>query len=84
MLGTEAATSLLFSSYWGKLSYDRKASDNDKMGKFYAAAYERWQEVKHRPKEERELFLKEIAREEIVENGIWYSYVNENRMEIEI
>lgn len=84
VLGAVAAAALLFSSYWGKLSYDRKASDNDKMGKFYAAAYERWQKVKDRSEKERELFLKEIAREEIIENGIWYSYVNENRLEIDI
>ncbi len=84
LLGSVAAASLLFSSFWGKLSYDRKASDNEKMGKFYAAAYERWQAVKDRPQEERKAFLKEIAREEIVENGIWYSYVNENRLEIDV
>ncbi len=84
LLGTVAAASLLFSSYWGKLSYGRRASDNEKMGKFYAAAYARWQDMKDRPKEEQALFLKEIAREEIVENGIWYSYVNENRLEIDL
>lgn len=84
LLGTVAAASLLFSSYWGKLSYGRKADDNEKMGEFYAAAYERWKEVKDRTDAEKELYLKDIAREEIVENGIWYSYVNENRLEIDV
>lgn len=82
-IGTITAFSLLISSYWGKLSYDRKASDNENMSKFYASARERWNEVKSHPAEI-EKFVKEIAREEIVENGIWRSYVNENRLEINL
>ena len=84
VLGIVTAASLLFSSYWGKLSFDRKADDNEKMSKFYASAYSRWQEVKKYGGEETEKFVKEVAREEIVENGIWCSYVNENRLEINI
>lgn len=84
ILGIATCASLLFSSYWGKLSFDRKADDNEKMSKFYASAYERWQEAKIHPKKEVESFIKEIAREEILENGIWCSYVNENRLEINI
>lgn len=82
-LGTVTAGSLLASSYWGKLSYDRKVDDNEKMSKFYASAFERWNEVKQH-KTEIERFVKEIAREEIVENGIWCSYVNENGLDINI
>lgn len=82
-LGTSTAGSLLASSYWGKLSYNRKVADNEKMSRFYASACDRWNEVKnHSPEIER--FVKEIAREEIVENGIWCSYVNENGLEINI
>ncbi|MCM1546606.1 MAG: DUF4231 domain-containing protein [Clostridiales bacterium] len=84
VLGIATAASLLFSSYWGKLSFDRKADDNEKMSKFYASAYARWQEVRNYPGEAIEKFVKEVAREEIVENGIWCSYVNENRLEINI
>ncbi|MDE7330136.1 MAG: DUF4231 domain-containing protein [Clostridia bacterium] len=83
VLGTATVGSLLASSYWGKLSYDRKADDNEKMSKFYASAFERWNEVKgHSAEIER--FVKEIAREELVENGIWCSYMNENGLEINI
>ena len=77
IMGTLAAASLLFSSYFGKLSFDRKAEDNRKMSAFYASAYARWREIKVR-------FVKEVAREEIVENGIWYSYVRDNSLEINI
>ncbi len=83
VLGTATVGSLLASSYWGKLSYDRKADDNEKMSKFYASACARWNEVKNHSMEI-ERFVKEIAREEIVENGIWCSYVNENGLEINI
>ena len=82
-LGTVTAGSLLASSYWGKLSYDRKVDDNEKMSRFYASAFERWNEVKNHSAEI-ERFVKEIAREEIVENGIWCSYVNENGLDINI
>ena len=83
ILGIVTAGSLLLSSYWGKLSFDRKADDNKKMIAFYASAYSRWNEVKDHP-EAVENFVTEIAREEIVENGIWCSYVSENRLEISI
>ncbi len=84
IIGTAAAASLLFSSYWGKLSLDRKVDDNTKMSAFYAAAFARWDEVKTRSDEEIAKFVKEIAREEITENGNWCSYVNENDLEINI
>ena len=83
LMGLFAAGSLLLSSYWGKLSYDRKADNNKKMIHFYATALERWSEVKGHPAEV-EKFVKEIAREEIVENGIWCSYVSENRLDINV
>ena len=79
-----AAGSLLFSSYWGKLSFDRKWEDNEKMCKFYSSAYARWHQAKVHPNDEIEKFVKEIAREEIVENGIWYSYVKGNGLEVNI
>lgn len=84
ILGISAAGSLLFSSYWGKLSFDRKLEDNEKMCEFYGSAYARWNEVKMHPDVEIEKFVKEIAREEIVENGIWCSYVKDNALEVNI
>lgn len=84
VMGTITAASLLFTSYFGKLSFGRKAEDNQKMSMFYASACSRWEEAKLRPDAEIKKFVKEIAREEIVENGIWYSYVRDNSLEINI
>lgn len=87
IVGTLAATSLLFSSYWGKLSFDRLYDDNDKMSKLYQSVYSRWAEVKRSDlytEKEFENFVKEIAREEIVENGIWCSYIEENTLDINL
>ena len=84
VMGTITAASLLFTSYFGKLSFGRKAEDNQKMSMFYASACARWGEAKLRPDAEIKKFVKEIAREEIVENGIWYSYVRDNSLEINI
>lgn len=84
VLGVSTIGSLLLSSYWGKLSFDRKADDNVKMAEFYASANERWKDTKGFPNADVEKFIKEIAREEIVENGIWCSYINDNSLELNI
>ena len=83
VIGTATAASLLFSSYLGKLSYDRKASDNRKMMALYASAWARWKDIrnKHRPVDEVRKFVREVAREELVENGIWCSYIIDNGLE---
>lgn len=86
-VGTLAVTSLLLSSYWGKLSFDRLYDDNDKMSMLYQSAHSRWGEIVkdnlHSTSEFKN-FVKEIAREEIVENGIWCSYVSENTLDINL
>ncbi len=82
-LGTITAGSLLASSYWGKLSLARKLDDNKKMYIFYQTTYNRWNNYVSSIEEIAE-FVKGVAREEIIENGIWYSYVNENSLEINI
>lgn len=87
VVGALAATSLLLSSYWGKLSFDRLYDDNDKMSKLYRSAYSRWTEVAQssvHSQKEFENFVTEIAREEIVENGIWCSYIEENTLDINL
>ena len=89
VLGTFTVISLLVSAYLGKCSYDRKKDDNEKMISLYATSYVRWVELNKNEyivsaNEAKEKFVKEIAREEIVENGIWCSYVNENKLEIEV
>ena len=83
-VGTVTAGALLFSGYFDKLSYDRKAEDNENMIPFYVSALERWNDVaKMNDPVAVEKFIKEVAREEIVENGIWCSYVMDNDLEIE-
>ena len=85
LVGTATAASLLFSGYFDKLSYDRKADDNEHMISFYSSACERWKEVSALNDEVvLEKFIYEVAREEIIENGIWCSYVMDNELEIEI
>ncbi|MCH5350732.1 MAG: hypothetical protein J1F39_02030 [Clostridiales bacterium] len=84
ILGIGTAASLLLSSYWGKLSFDRKTDDNVRMLRFYSAAVTRWEDAIDRTPREKEKFFKEIAREEIIENGNWCSYVNENGLELNI
>lgn len=84
VMGTVTAASLLFNSYFGKLSFGRKAEDNRRMCMFYASACARWEEAKSLPADEMAKFIREIAREEIVENGIWCSYVKDNAPEINI
>lgn len=89
VLGTFTVISLLVSAYLGKCSYERKKRDNERMILLYSNSYVRWVELNRNKyiasnSEETEKFVKEIAREEIVENGIWCSYVNENKLEIEV
>lgn len=85
LVGTATAASLLFSGYFDKLSYNRKADDNKNMIAFYSSACERWKDVeKMGDVNAIAKFIKEVAREEIVENGIWCSYVMDNDLEIEI
>ena len=55
------------------------------MISFYSSACERWKEVSALNDEVvLEKFIYEVAREEIIENGIWCSYVMDNELEIEI
>lgn len=81
IMGMVTAVSLIFSSYWGKLSFERKQADNERMIALYAAACRKWKRGALYSQREIRHFVREVAREEIVENGIWYSYVADNRFE---
>lgn len=83
LMGVLAVLSLLLSSYLGNLSMDRRAADSDKMRKLYIYALENWDDTS-RDEERFKKFVKSIAREEIVENGIWFSYVNENGLQVNV
>ena len=54
------------------------------MMALYASAWARWKDIrnKHRPVDEVRKFVREVAREELVENGIWCSYIIDNGLEV--
>lgn len=80
LLGGISAVTLFLSSYYGKLSLDRKVSDHRKMSALYGLAQSQY-ENSNIPKED---LLWELAREEIIENGNWYSYCRDNAPGINI
>ncbi len=74
VLGGISAITVFISGYYGKLSFERKSFDHEKMVLLYSAANSQFDnEYFDRTK----LFL-ELAREEIIENGNWFSYCREN------
>lgn len=78
--GTFTAVSLLTSSFFGKLSCERECDDSKKMERLYLAACNKWDvESPHFPD-----LVRSIAREEIIENGIWLSYMTDNDLEINV
>lgn len=80
ILGVISAIALFLSNYYGKLSLERRISDNEKMAALYLAAQRKWDE----PGTRRELIMVELAREEVVENGFWLSYSRDNKPDISI
>ena len=80
MLGGVSAITLFLSSYYGKLSLERKVIDHDKMAALYRLAQRRYEE-NAAPKQR---LLWELAREEIIENGNWYSYCTDNAPSINL
>jgi hypothetical protein len=80
ILGVMSAIALFLSNYYGKLSLERKISDNEKMAALYHAVQRKWDE----PGTRRELIMVELAREEVVENGFWLSYSRDNKPDISI
>lgn len=61
--------------YYGRLSFERKAFDHEKMALLFAAASRRYDAAP----EEYEAVFRDLAREEIIENGNWMSYCKEDR-----
>ncbi len=74
LLGAVSAAAIFLSNYYGKLSFGRKSADHEKMALLYAAAKKRYEESP----DARERVLWALAREEIIENGNWFSYCSEN------
>ena len=69
-----SAVTLFVSSYYGQLSYSRKSEDNAAMEKLFAEASRKCRSGKYDSKG----VLRQLAREEIIENGNWASYCMEN------
>lgn len=74
VLGGVSAITVFLSGYYGKLSLGRKSLDHEKMASLYAFAKEQFE----RGNVNRERLFFELAREEIIENGNWFSYCREN------
>jgi len=72
-LGSISAATLFISNYYGKLSLSRVLKDHEKM----AAFYERIDRQLTRCGQTESLLLL-LAREELIENGNWCSYQQDN------
>lgn len=66
---------LFVAGYYGRLSFERKAYDHEKMALLFQAAAQRFEA----DPTSYETVFRELAREEIIENGNWMSYCKENR-----
>ena len=76
--GISAAT-LFISNYYGRLSLLRSIDDHKKMARFYARMDDRLKLFG--PSEE---VLMQLAREELIENGNWRSYQQDNAPDLNI
>ena len=73
--GCLSAVALFVSGYYGRLSFERKAFDHEKMALLFAAAARRYEQSPSAY----ETIFRQLAREEIIENGNWMSYCKEDR-----
>ena len=76
-LGTLSAMTLFISNFYGRLSLRRTLSDHRKMARFYAKISARLVQYG-----QTEQLLAALAREELIENGNWCSYQQDNRPDI--
>ena len=73
VLGTISVVTLFVANYYGKLSLSRTLSDHRKMERFYSkmsSLIETFGQT--------EELLTTLAREELIENGNWCSYLRDN------
>jgi len=79
-LGAVSVMTVFITNYFGKLSLNRKSIDHGRMSHLYAAAKEQYEsgQVKH------DQLFQELAREEIIEIGNWFSYCRENTPSIQV
>ena len=77
-VGLLSTISFFLSSYYGELNLERKRSDHIEMAKLYREVLDN---TKDSPLTEE--IIEKTAREEILENGNWYSYMKENRLTLD-
>ena len=77
-VGLLSMISFFLSSYYGKLNLERKRSDHIEMAKLYKEVLDN---TKDSPLTEE--IIENTARDEILENGNWYSYMKENRLTLD-
>jgi hypothetical protein len=80
LLGAFSAVTLFLSNYYGKLSLNRRVSDHKKMAALYKSAMGKW----GNDGIDGQYLLTELAREEIIENGVWLSYNRDNAPTIDL
>ena len=73
LLGGISSVTLFLSNYYGKLSLQRRSADHAKMAELYAIAQKQYDTAAPR-----EALLWALGREEIIENGNWHSYIQDN------
>lgn len=76
-VGTFSAATLFLANYYGKLAVERKAEDSRRMAFFYESILQSWDYMHDNPD-----FLAQIAREELIENGKWFSYNQDNKPDL--
>lgn len=69
IIGTLSAGTLFISAYFGRQSTERVTSDHRREELFYSFMLE-----KYRQNGQTEELLKTLAKEELAENAVWYSY----------
>jgi len=79
LVGVSSAASLFISTYYEKLALRRKAEDHNSMMNLYKDALRKLNSTEL-PKE----IVLEIAKEEIRENGNWFSYMKENKLDVNL
>ena len=80
LFGVLTVVSFLITASFGKLSYERQSSDNTRMKLLYFTALSKLDPAS--PHFDQLVIA--LAREEIVENGVWLSYMLDNSLEITV
>lgn len=75
--GLLSAVTVFLSAYYGKLSLDRQYQDHLRMALLYEEGLREAEEKGMTPE-----LVTRIAREEVLENGIWCSYTKENKISL--